>query len=499
MDGKVLLSVRGLTKSFLGVKALDGVNLDVEVGEVHGIIGENGAGKSTLMNCIFGVVRRDSGKVFFCEEPVDFKSPAQALNAGIAMIHQETNLIQQFTASENIWLNRENRFIKRGVLNNKARDEATQKLFDEMGISILANQKVMDMSVAHCQLVEVVRAVSCDAKLIIMDEPTSSLAREEVEILYQIIRSLTKRGTSVIYISHKIEEMFHICDKISVYRDGKYVNTFQSDSITYDDLIAQIVGRKIETLYPKLPPHIGDVILETKGLTRYGEVYDVNIQVHSGEILGISGLDGAGRTELVEALFGITVPDKGEVYFEGKKVVFKTPADSVAAGLGMVTEDRRRRGIIPQLSVGDNMSVVKVDEFSEGPFGFVNRKKEKEQIEKYVDLLKIKISDINQRIDSLSGGNQQKAIIARWLMKGCKLLILDEPTRGIDVGSKSEIYKIMSELAHQGVAIVMVSSELPEILGMSDRIIVLRDGRVVFSCDRSEATQEILGSYALGK
>uniref|UniRef100_UPI004028014A sugar ABC transporter ATP-binding protein n=1 Tax=Faecousia sp. TaxID=2952921 RepID=UPI004028014A len=498
MTNEVILSVEGVSKSFLGTKALDKVSLEVCKGEVHGVIGENGAGKSTLMNTIFGSLQRDEGTIRFMGEEVHFKCPADALKNGISMIHQETNLVQQFTASENIWLGMEKRFMKGGHLDNGARDRKTQELFDEYGISLHYDDVAGQISMAACQMIEVIRAVACGAKLIIMDEPTSSLSENEVEILFRMIRKLTQQGVAVIYISHKIEEIMEICDRLSVYRDGHYIGTRLISEIDHGTIVSMVVGRELTNLFPKSEPNIGEVILDVKNLSKYGKFRDVSFQLHKGEILGFAGLEGAGRSEVASCIFGIDQPDSGEIYLDGKKVSIASPSAAVELGIGMVTEDRLRRGIVAQMSVKDNMTIARLGKFCSRFLGSIRRKEEEAACDDMIKTMQVKVSDRNQRIDSLSGGNQQKVIIGRWVMTAPRILILDEPTRGIDVGSKSEIHRLMSSFVEQGMSIILISSEMPELLGMADRIVVMREGNAVYTCDREEATQETLGKYVLG-
>ncbi len=498
MTNEVILSVEGVSKSFLGTKALDKVSLEVCKGEVHGVIGENGAGKSTLMNTIFGSLQRDEGTIRFMGEEVHFKCPADALKNGISMIHQETNLVQQFTASENIWLGMEKRFMKGGHLDNGARDRKTQELFDEYGISLHYDDVAGQISMAACQMIEVIRAVACGAKLIIMDEPTSSLSENEVEILFRMIRKLTQQGVAVIYISHKIEEIMKICDRLSVYRDGHYIGTRLISEIDHGTIVSMVVGRELTNLFPKSEPNIGEVILNVKNLSKYGKFRDVSFQLHKGEILGFAGLEGAGRSEVASCIFGIDQPDSGEIYLDGKKVSIASPSAAVELGIGMVTEDRLRRGIVAQMSVKDNMTIARLGKFCSRFLGSIRRKEEEAACDDMIKTMQVKVSDRNQRIDSLSGGNQQKVIIGRWVMTAPRILILDEPTRGIDVGSKSEIHRLMSSFVEQGMSIILISSEMPELLGMADRIVVMREGNAVYTCDREEATQETLGKYVLG-
>lgn len=498
MQDKTLLDVSNLSKSFLGVKALDEVSLNVRVGEVLGVIGENGAGKSTLMNIIFGDLQRDEGKIWFDGKEVFFANPSDALEAGISMIHQETCLVQQFTAAENIWLGAEKKFSKHGFTDNQACEDASRKLLNSLGLDIPVDRRVSDVTAAQMQLIEVARAIATNAKLIIMDEPTSSLSDKEVKLLFKTIKLLSERGVAIIFISHKIEEIIQICDRVSIYRDGRYIRTSNICDTSAEEIIKAVVGRELTEVFPKVKVDIGEPVLEVKNLSRHGVFKDINFCVHKGEILGFSGLAGAGRSEVMEAIFGITQPDEGEIYIDGKKQRIKSPADAVDFGFGMVTEDRLRRGIIAKFSVQANISIVKLQNFCTRLFHFIKGKAEKDAVNEMINTVQIKVSDMNQKIDSLSGGNQQKAIIGRWLMVKPKILILDEPTRGIDIGSKSEIHRLMGEFVKQGMAVILISSDMPEVLGMADRIIVMRDGRQVLEISREEATQELIGNYALG-
>ncbi len=497
MQQETVLEVRQLSKSFLGVKALDKVDLEVKRGEVHSVIGENGAGKSTLMNVILGDLQKDEGTIILKGKEVHFKSPAEAIASGISMIHQEISLIPTLTVAENIWLHREDRFMKGFLISAKARTEETRKLLkDRLKIDINPDDLVGNLTVAQCQLVELARAVSCDSDIIIMDEPTSSLSDKEVNILFEIIRKLKEEGTAIIFITHKIEELLLICDRVSVYRDGHYIGTRDCKNTSKDELIHMIIGRELTEQYPVIESQKGKVIFEVKDLC--GPDYqEVSFQVKEGEIVGFSGLVGAGRSEIMRGIFGIDKIFSGEVFLDGKKVDIHSPKDAVNLGMAMVTEDRRDYGIIGTASVKDNMSLAALQKFCT-KIGLIRKEKENKAVSKMIKDMTVKVANKDMLITSLSGGNQQKAIIGRWLMTEPKVLILDEPTRGIDVGAKSEIYSIIGELAKQGMAIILVSSEMQEILGMSDRIFVVRNGRIVAECAKEEATQELLGKHALG-
>jgi inositol transport system ATP-binding protein len=492
-----VLEMKGITKRFPGVRALNGAQLRIKKGEVHALIGENGAGKSTLMKILLGIYRQDEGEVIYKGKPVNFKNPNDALCAGISMIHQEISLIPTVDVAENIWIGREKKFSTAGLIHAGKRYEQTQELLNRLEIAINPRAMVRTLSVANMQLVELARAVSYNSDIIIMDEPTSSLTETEINLLYKIIRELSGKGTAIIFISHKLDEIYEICDHITVLRDGEYVSDHPAASLSKDQLIAKIAGREIKDLFPKEEASIGEVVLEVKGLTS-GKVFrDINFSVHKGEILGFCGLVGAGRTEIMRALFGIDEFDSGEIFIDGRKIVVKSPKHAIKNGIGMVTEDRLHMGIVGGLPVKYNITLASLRSYCKKLF-FIDRSKEKEVADKMVETLSVKTSSLDQVLGSLSGGNQQKVIVAKWLLTNPKVLILDEPTRGIDVGSKSEIHRLISRLAKQGMAVIMVSSEMPEVLGMSDRILVVRGGRLAGEFSRGDADQETLIKCAFG-
>lgn len=496
MQEKNVLEITELSKSFLGVMALNRVKLSVRAGEVHAVIGENGAGKSTMMNIIMGDLKRDSGKILLKGTPVEFKSPADAIAAGISMIHQEISLVPTLTVAENIWLHREDRFMKGPFISHSARKEATDKLLEKMGIRIKSTALVSELTVAQAQLVELARAISSNAEIIIMDEPTSSLSDKEIAILFRVMRDLKNKGVAIIFITHKIEELLAISDRVSVYRDGCYIGTRRCAETAKDELISMIIGRTLTEQYPMIDAKAGRPVLEVKNLSGMS-YHDINFTVHEGEIIGFSGLVGAGRSEIMRGIFGIDKKSGGEVYMNGDKTEIHSPRDAVRYGMAMVTEDRRDMGIIQTDSVKGNMSISTISNFC-NRLGLVDTGKEQRAVEEMMQKLSVKAANMNMLITSLSGGNQQKAIIGRWLMTEPGLLILDEPTRGIDVGAKAEIYRLIAKLAEQGMAIILVSSEMPEILGMCSRIFVVRDGSIVYECKAEEATQDLLGKHALG-
>ncbi len=482
----VILEMRGISKTFSGVYALRDAQLTIRRGEVHALIGENGAGKSTLMKIILGVHAPDAGEMTFKGKAFRPQKPMDALQAGISMIHQEISLADNMTVAENIWIGREP--ASHGFVNYKALREDAAKLLAELRIIIDPSEKVGHLSVAQMQMVEIARAISYNADLIIMDEPTSALTEEEVGMLFSIIRTLRDKGVSVIMITHKLDELFEISDAVTVLRDGSYVSAHPISEIDEKKLISLMVGRELSELFPKQEAQIGETVLRVQGLTRKGLFEDVSFAVHRGEILGVAGLMGAGRSEIMTALFGGMPVDGGEIYIDGERVAIRNPRDAIRHGLAMVTEDRKLTGLSLCRSCKENISVTNLKRTS--PSAFLNKKKEMEEVREMIHALSIRLADPEQAVRSLSGGNQQKIVLARWLLTAPKVLILDEPTRGIDVGAKSEIHRLISELACKGMAVIMISSELPEVLGMSDRIMVVHGGRVRGVLSRAEATQE---------
>lgn len=495
---ETILKMQGITKHFAGIRALSEVDFELKKGEVRALIGENGAGKSTLMKVLLGIHQADEGTIEFMGEPVHFHAPKDALDAGISMIHQEISLIPTMDVAENIWMGREDKFKAGGIfIDAKKRYRATKELLERLGIDVDPRCKVGVLSVAMMQLVELARAVSYDSKIIIMDEPTSALTDEEVELLYKIVRDLTKQGVSVIFISHKIDEIFAICDNVTVLRDGHMVGTHPLDeNLSMNDLINLIVGRDLAGGYQKVPVQIGDVVLQVKNFSSEYVFKDVNFEIHAGEIVGFSGLLGAGRSEIARAIFGIDKHTAGQIFVNGKEVHINSPQDAIREGLGMVTEDRLRMGAIYKLSVKHNMTLANLFRFTHGLF--VSGHEEDEAFQQTAKELSVKYAKETDLINSLSGGNQQKVIVGRWLMTDPKVLILDEPTRGIDVGSKNEIYKLINDLAAQGLAILFISSEMPEILSLCDRTFVVRNGRLAGEVQREDMTQERLAELAFG-
>ena len=492
---EVILRMQGIRKTFPGVVALDNVNLDVRSGTVHSLMGENGAGKSTLMKCLIGMYTPDEGTVELAGDIVRFKDTKDGLEHGISMIHQELSPVPEMMVAENIWLGREPRG-RLGLLSPAAMFRKTRELFDEWKIDIDPRARMKDLTVSKQQMVEIAKAISYDAKIIIMDEPTSAIPEREVAHLHGMIKRLTDFGVAIIYITHKMDEVFRISDDITVFRDGKHVGSYPAKELDRDKLIKLMVGRELTDLFPKEEAEIGEVVLSVQGLNRGALVKDVSFELHRGEILGLAGLMGAGRTEVLETIFGIEKADSGEIVLNGRALRIKQPSDAIRAGMALLTEDRKLNGIMGVLSVRDNITAAALPRYS--PHGVLHIGEMRKDSEDQREKLRIKTPSLNQLIKNLSGGNQQKALISRWLLTVPDVLMIDEPTRGIDVGAKSEIHRLMSMLAQQGKAIIMVSSELPEVLGMSDRILVMHEGRISGELSREEANQESVMHLATG-
>ena len=492
---EVILRMQDIRKTFPGVVALDNVNLDVRSGTVHSLMGENGAGKSTLMKCLIGMYTPDEGTVELAGDIVRFKDTKDGLEHGISMIHQELSPVPEMMVAENIWLGREPRG-RLGLLSPAAMFRKTRELFDEWKINIDPKARMKDLTVSKQQMVEIAKAISYDAKIIIMDEPTSAIPEREVAHLHGMIKRLTDFGVAIIYITHKMDEVFRISDDITVFRDGKHVGSYPAKELDRDKLIKLMVGRELTDLFPKEEAEIGDVVLSVQGLNRGSVVKDVSFELHRGEILGLAGLMGAGRTEVLETIFGIEKADSGEVVLNGKTLRIKQPSDAIRAGMALLTEDRKLNGIMGVLSVRDNITAAALPRYS--PRGVLHVGEMRKDSEDQREKLRIKTPSLSQLIKNLSGGNQQKALISRWLLTVPDVLMIDEPTRGIDVGAKSEIHRLMSMLAQEGKAIIMVSSELPEVLGMSDRILVMHEGRISGELSREEANQESVMHLATG-
>jgi ribose transport system ATP-binding protein len=495
MQEEIVLEIRNLKKEFPGVVALDNVDLQLMKGEVHVLLGENGAGKSTLVKIISGAYQKDYGDILLDGLKTDVKNPAHARELGIGIIYQELNLIPNLTAAENIFLGRE-RANKFGVINESMLISSSNKILNELGININCDEPIKNFGIAHQQMIEVAKALSLNAKILIMDEPTSALSETEISQLFTIIKKLKEKGVSIIYISHRMEELFEIGDRITVLRDGKKISTKRIGETSKDELIKMMVNRELTELFPKRTSKICEEILKVCNLTSKEKIKKISFNLHRGEILGIAGLLGSGRTELAHALFGLDKIDSGEIYIKEKLVEIKSPADAIKHGIGFLTEDRKSHGLILQLSVKENISIASLNSFSS--LSVINFGKEEANAKRYQVSLRIKTPTLNQKVINLSGGNQQKVILAKWLSTKADIFIFDEPTRGIDVGSKADVYSLMNELAELGVAIIMISSELPEILGMSDRILVMNQKEIAGEISFPDATQEKIMQYALG-
>jgi inositol transport system ATP-binding protein len=494
MENDYVLSMEHISKQFPGVRALNDVELHARKGTVHALMGENGAGKSTLMKCLIGIYAPDSGTITFKGEQLNITNTHYALSKGISMIHQELSPIPQMTVAENIYLGREP-ITWNGLVDMRKMNRMTAELLDRLHIKIKPTAKMCELSIASVQLAEIAKAVSYNSDLIIMDEPTSAITQAEVEGLFNIIKSLKAQGCSVIYITHKMDEVFKITDEVTVFRDGKYMGTEATAKLTDGMLIEKMVGRTLTDMFHKETTDIGSVFLDVQNLSGKG-FRNVSFQVKRGEILGIAGLMGAGRTELMEGVFGVTRPHDGTIRINGKVVKIKSPADAIRGGMALLTEDRKLTGLYLNASVRENIFIANINKYLFGPF--IRSKIIEKDCERMRDLMHVKTPSLSEIIKNLSGGNQQKVLIARWLLTVPDLLILDEPTRGIDVGAKSEIYRLMTEFVRSDKAIIMISSELPEVLGMSDRIMVMHEGDKIGELSRAEATQEKILQMATG-
>lgn len=491
-----VLELERIVKTFPGVKALKGVDLRVRPATVHGVMGENGAGKSTLMKVAIGLYRPDSGTIRFNGSPVSMATIHESLELGISMIHQELNPLPYMTVAQNIFLGRE-KLTKLKLIDHKAINNATAAILEDLQIDLQPTDTMGTLSVAQMQLVEIAKAVSYNAKLVIMDEPTSALTEKEVAHLFRIIGDLKKRGVAVIYITHKMDEVFAITDEVTVYRDGESVGSDLSTNLSKESLIRMMVGRSMDSFFHKETSTVGDVVLEVAGLTRHGVFEAIDFSVRQGEILGFAGLIGAGRTEVMEALFGVTPHHGGTIKMHGRPVQIRSPHDAIGHRMAFLTEDRKGSGAYLNLSVRDNIAIASLARNMNGPL--INHRAIGAICDQALERLAIKTPSLEQLVMYLSGGNQQKVLVSRWLATEPEVLILDEPTRGIDVGAKSEIYRLMGDLAGRGKAIIMVSSELPEILAMSDRIVVMHEGRKAGEIDRTAATQEKILHMATGE
>ena len=492
-----VLELKNIYKSFPGVKVLEDVTLQVRPGEVHALMGENGAGKSTLMKILMGIYKADQGSIFLEGKETVIHGPKDAMSKGISMIHQELNTVLDMEVAENVFVGRE--LLKKGMEKLKIVDiarmrEETRRYFRKMNIDIDPRAKMRTLSVAEMQLVEIVKAISLNSRIIVMDEPTSAITEKEATVLFAQIERLKKQGVAIIYISHKMDEIFRISDTITVLRDGQWIGTKPAKELDNDMLIKMMVGRELTDIYPKDPVEIGDVILEVKNLSRGKKVRDASFSLRKGEVLGIAGLVGAGRSELVETIFGLYPKTGGQIFLHGKEVHIKSAADAIKNKMALITEDRKQTGLNLIVSVKENIASVSIGKLSN--HGIVNDKKINEVSEKYIKELKIKTPDGNAIVGNLSGGNQQKVVLAKWLLDEPDIIIFDEPTRGIDIGAKRDIYLLINNLAKEGKAVIVISSEMAEVMGICDRILVMAEGRINGEVQREEFSQEVIMGYA---
>lgn len=496
-NAKYLFEMKGVTKKFPGVKALDNVTFQVKKGHVHALCGENGAGKSTLMKVLAGIYKQEKGEIFIEGESVDIQNTKDAMDKGISMIHQELNMFLQMSVEANLFIGRETT-LGAGIVDKKRNIMAVQKILDEYQINIDPQTRMIDLTIAKQQMIEIVRAIAFDAKIIIMDEPTSSLTGVEIQTLFMMIRKLAAQGKSIIYISHKLDEIFEISDMVTIIRDGKTIDTLPTEELDKRKIVSLMVGRELRDVYDKRELSIGEEKIRVKNYSRGQEFQNINFSVHRGEIFGFMGLVGAGRSELAETIFGLREKDDGKLYIDGNEVQIKQPWEAIEQKIAFVTEDRKAYGLSLMHSIRQNAVIVSLKKYAFGFMSVVSKKKEKDATAKMFSALKIKAPSQHTMVDALSGGNQQKVVLSKWLLDKPEILIMDEPTRGIDVGAKFEIYKIMSDMAAEGKAIIMISSEMQELLGMCDRILVMSTGKQTGIFKREEFNQEDLMTCATG-
>ncbi len=485
-----------ICKTFGGVKACQNVSLRVKSGEIHALVGENGAGKSTLMKILSGAYIRDSGDIYIEGNRVSISNPKDGIDKGISVIYQEFALINSLTVAENIFI--DNLCDKGRLINWKKLREKAKNVLESLGFgNIPANKIVSELSVAHQQVVEICKALARESSVLILDEPTAVLASSEVEQLFKLLRELRAKGVAIIYISHRLEEIFRLCDRITVMKDGQYVGTYEASELDDKKLVSLMIGRTLESYFPERVPHIGQTVMEVENICSGKAVRNVSFKVHAGEVLGIAGLVGAGRTETLRAVFGADPMDSGRVYLNGRQIKIKSPASAVKQGIGMLPEDRKAHGVLLKMPIRTNITLTRLKSFK-GPLSIISKKKETEYVNEIVGKLSIKAASIDANVNSLSGGNQQKVAIAKLLASDCKVLILDEPTRGVDVGAKIEIYKIINSLVDQNYAVIMISSEMMEIIGMCDRAVVIKGGSVAGELGKDELTEQNLINYSMG-
>ena len=493
-SGKILLEMKGIGKSFPGVKALDGVNLTVREGEVHALLGENGAGKSTLIKILSGAYIRDEGEIYWEGQQINMSGPHDAQELGISTIYQEFNLAPNLTIAENIFLGH---LPKKGFLVDWATArKRSREILDNLGVSLSVDTKTSELSVAEQQLVEIAKALNRKTRILIMDEPSAVLGEKDLDKLFEVVNQLRDSGIGIIYISHRLKEIFELADEVTVLKDGRYVATRDVSDVDMDSLVKLMVGRDLQDVYPKRTPRPGEKLLEVNRISRDGVLHDISFDLRAGEIVGFSGITGSGRTELARVIFGADPYTSGDMQLYGEPYKARSPGKAIRQGIALVTEDRKGQGLLLKLAVTQNTTISGLDKLTR--FGVIKLKEELELVKEYINQLSIKTPGPEFLVVNMSGGNQQKVVLARWLSRGVRVFIMDEPTRGIDVGSKSEIYQIMADLADEGVGIIMISSELPEVLGMSDRIMVMREGRLVKELSRAEASEEAIMLHAVG-
>ena len=489
------IEMKGIDKAFGSNQVLKDAGFLLRDGEVHALMGENGAGKSTLMKILTGVYTKDAGTIFVDGQEVSYKNPQEAEKAGIVFIYQELNVLFDLTVEENLFMGKE--ITKKfGVCDKKAMRAKAQEVMDRMGVKIPVNAVMSDLSVGQQQMVEICKALMVDAKVITMDEPTAALTQSETEALFKVMNSLREKGVSIVYISHRMEEIFELCDRITILRDGQYIGTRNICDITMDDVVQMMIGREIGERFPKRESTIGEEVFRVEGLTHEKLFRDVSFSVCAGEVLGVSGLMGAGRTEIMQAIFGNLPVVSGKIFIEGKEVSIKNPRQAIAAGIGFITEDRKTEGLLLEKSIAENIELANLNKVSKN--SVLSRKKGAELVKHGIDEFRIKCFGPEHECGNLSGGNQQKVVLAKWIYTDPKILILDEPTRGVDIGAKKEIYNVINEMAAKGVAVIMVSSELPEVLGMSDRIMVVHEGHITGIIDAEGADQAKVMTLATG-
>ena len=485
MDNNYILTLKNITKEFPGVKALDDVTINIERGTIHGLVGENGAGKSTLIKVLAGIYQPNKGEIILDGKPCRFNSPIEARRAGISVVHQEIKLAEPLSVAENMFLG--NVQLKNGLVDWKGMRRRAREIVEDLGMDIDINAQVSSLTVAKKQIVEIMHAINNNSRILIMDEPSAVLTDRELEVMFRIVKQLRDKGITIIYISHRLDEIFGLCSNVSVLRDGCHIDTIPVASVDRQGLINMMVGREMGQEYPKEVGNVGGTILEVKNLSR-GILQDISFEVKSGEVFGISGLVGAGRTELARAILGIDKPESGEVYVRGKKVHYRTFADAIRDGLGLIPEDRKLQGLVQIMSVKRNTTLVNMKRVLRA--GVISSSLEEKLSKEYADKLHVVTPSMETEVQYLSGGNQQKVVIAKWLFQNSEILFLDEPTRGIDVGAKAEIYRLINQMAKEGKTIIMISSEMPELLGMCDRIMVMHEGHKMGELNAAEATQE---------